>query len=177
MKTSKILLYSLGIAAVFTACSDKNEENPVGTWTSSAPESVTASIDGATTAVKVVTIEFNAPTESSKPGDVTYTAKYDVTVPYVTDSISDSKSYSVTASIKGTYSQVKGEDDDYSLAFDTNSLSVSGVNAPELGPVTDEFLSSIAPLTSIEDVEVSKDRAYMSFETKHPEVKYNFVKK
>lgn len=176
MKTSKILFYSIGLAAIVTACSNNKEENPEGTWLASAPQTVTQSIEGATSATKVTTIEFQTPAEK-QPGVVVYTADYDVTVPYVTDSISGSTSYKVTASINGTYVKDNKDDDEYLLTFDKNTLNVAGTNAPELGPVTDEFLNSIAPLTAIEDVKVNKDRTHLTFETKNPEVKYVYVAK
>lgn len=172
MKTTKALILTLGIAAAisFTACDHHDNENPVGSWTSSAPQSVTATIDGATSASRTLSFDFET------TGDVVLTADYDVTVPFVTDSVSNSHSYKVTASVKGTYTRVKGENDDYTLTFDKNTVEVNGTNAPELGPVTDDFINSLSAFTSIEDVEVSKDGMHMSFETDKPDVKYNFVK-
>lgn len=174
MKTTKILLSLFGLAAVMTACSTQKDDDPTGSWVSSAPQTVTADVEGSSSATKTISFDFLAPV-SDNPGDVTYTADYNVTVPG--DSTSESISYQVTASIKGTWSQDVDDHDDYVLAFDTNTLNVTGTNAPELGPVTDEFLKSVATFTSIEDVEVSKDGTHMKFETEHPDVKYQFVKK
>lgn len=176
MKTTKTLILTLGLAAMFTACDSNKDENPSGSWTSAAPVSVTQGVAEAKSASKTMTFDFTA-TDSKTAGDVVVTADYDVTSPVVTDSVTTDATYKVTASIKGTWTQEKGEDDDYLLSFDTNTLSVSGTDAPELGPVTDEFLTSLTTFTSIEDVEVSKDGTHMTFETKHPEVKYHFVKK
>lgn len=103
------------------------------------------------------------------------TADYEVTMP--SDSIAEGISYKVTASIDGTWTRDTDDDDDYLLAFDKNSLSVAGTDAPELGPVTDAFMNSLQQYTMIEDVEVSKDGTHLTFETKSPEVKYHFVKK
>lgn len=176
MKTSQILFYSLAIATAFTACTQSKEENPTGKWVASAPQTVTSDIYGSTSANKVTTIEFQTPVDK-QPGVVIYTADYDVTVPYITDSVANTKSYLVTATIKGSYVQDKHDDDEYLLSFDKNTLTVSGTNAPELGPVTNEFLNSITPLTAIEDVKVNKERTHLTFETKSPEIKFVYVAK
>lgn len=174
----KTLMAAFAVAALFTACSAHHEtEDPTGTWTSAAPISVTKGVADATTATKTLTIDFAAPVGDAA-GELTYTADYDVTAPYVTDEgTTESRSYKVTASIKGTWAQEKGEHDDYLLTFDQNTLTVNGTDAPELGPVTDEFMTSLTTFTSIEDVEVSNDGTHMSFETDHPDVTYHFVKK
>lgn len=177
MKTSKALLLTmLGMGAVITACSHHSDDDPTGSWTSAAPINVTETVDGSTAASKVISIDFKAPVADAA-GVVTLTADYDVTVPDVTDPATDSHSYQVTATITGTWTQDKDDHDDYLLAFDTNTLSVAGTNAPELGPVTDDFLTSLSSFTKIEDVEVSKDGTHMTFETDHPDVKYHFARK
>lgn len=176
MKVTKALVLTAAVAAMFTACSQHDDDNPTGSWTSSAPQSVTQSVVGATSATKSVSIDFQA-RDGKAPGELTFTADYDVKATVPTDSVAKEVSYKVTASIKGSWAQDGDSHDDYLLTFDTNSLSVSGTDAPELGPVTDDFLTSLTTFTSIEDVEVSKDGTHMTFETKHPEVKYHFVKK
>lgn len=177
MKATKTIFLSLGLAAtvLLAACGTQkahNDDDPTGNWTASAPVSVTTSALSATSATKTLSIDFSAPTEGTE-GNVTLTALYDVVAS--TDSVP--ATYSVTASIKGTWTQDIDDHDDYLLSFDTNTLAVNGENAPELGPVTDDFLNSLAQFTTIEDVEVSKDGTHMTFETKNPEVKYHFVKK
>lgn len=162
---------------MITACSKQTDENPTGTWSSAAPISVTQSVDGATAASKIMTFDFKAPAEAETAGVITLSAVYDVTVPEVTDPTIDSHSYQVTASVTGTWTQEKPGDDDYLLAFDTNSLSVAGTNAPELGPVTNDFLSSLSTFTKIEDVKVSKDGTHLTFEAGKPDVDYHFVRK
>lgn len=174
MKKTSTLLLTLGVSAMLMAsCSSSKDSQPTGTWTSQTPIVVTQAIDGARQASKVLTFDFSAP----EAGKVTYTADYTVTAPFVTDSVSGSSQYQVKASVEGTYAAKAGEDDDYLLTFDTNTLSVQGTNAPELGPVTDDFLQSLTALAKIEDVEVSKDGSRMSFETDSPDVEYHFVKK
>lgn len=176
MKTTKaFLLAAIGLTAVFTACDSQKDETPTGSWESAAPVSVTAGVAGASSASKTMTITFVAP-QGDAPGVVTVTADYDVALPASADSTAAS-SYKATATIKGTWARDGKEHDDYLLTFDRNSLAVNGVDAPELGPVTDEFLQSVSALASIEDVEVSKDGARMKFETDHPDVTYNFVRK
>lgn len=177
MKITKILLYSFGAAALLTACHDSNDDDPTGSWKSASPISVADRVDGATAVTKSFTIDFSAAAEKNVPGEVTLTADYDVTVPFVTDSVTNKTSYQATATVKGTWTKEAKSDDDYLLTFDTNTLSVTGIDAPMLGPVTNEFLSSLAAFTSIEDVDVSDDGTHMTFETDHPDVKYHFVKK
>lgn len=174
MKTKNIFIGMAAVAAMFTACSGQKDENPMGSWVSSAPESVTQNVAGASSAVKTVSLNFRGP-ETTAAGELVYTADYDVTMnaEEATDSV---KSYKVTATINGTWIAEKGEDDDYLLTFDKNTLSVSGIDAPGLGAVTDEFLNSISGLTKIEDVEVSKDGTHLTFEAGKPEVKYHFIK-
>lgn len=163
MKTSALIM-AFGLAAMLSACgSDKKNENPTGSWTATAPTTVTTTVEGAKSATKTISFDFTS------DGAVTYSADYDVTA--------DSISYKVTASVQGTYKLEPKEDDDYIVAFDTNTLKVEGTDAPELGPVTDEFISSMAQFTSIEDVKVSKDGTTMTFEAGHPDVKYSFIKK
>lgn len=175
MKKTTTLLFTIGLAAAFTACSSRNDENPTGSWTAAAPQSVTEKVADATTAVKTVSIEFAAPT-SDAPGEVTLTSDYDVTAVSATDS-TQTATYKAVATVKGTWTREGDSHDDYVLAFDLNTLSVTGVDAPILGPVTDEFLSSLANFTTIEDVEVSKDGTHLTFEAGHPDVKYQFVRK
>lgn len=171
MKNTKLLLAILGIGAVFTACADKQNESPVGSWQSAAPESVTGKIADAASASKTLAFTFEAP-KGDSDGVVTLTANYDLVS---TDSVASP--YTVTASIKGTWKAESVNDDDYILAFDRNSLTVTGTDAPILGPVTDDFISSLAPFTKIEDVKVSKDGKQLKFETDKPEVDYIFVAK
>lgn len=173
MKNLKLMLLPLGVAALFAACGQENR-NPVGKWETAAPETVTQTISGATSATRTLTFDFVAPAADTT-GSFTLTADYDITAP--ADSTSAPVSYKATASINGTWTRDADDDDDYLLTFDRNSLSVSGVDAPVLGPVTDAFLGSLAPFTAIEDVEVSKDKKHMTFETKNPEVKYHFTSK
>lgn len=166
-----------GVAALMSACSNASrDDDPTGNWTASAPQSVTEKVDGATSAVKTISFDFTAPAKG-EAGDVTYTADYDVTATYPTDSVPTTVTYKATASVKGTWTKEADEHDDYLISFDRNTLTVSGVDAPELGPVTDEFLNSLATFTNIEDVDVSKDGTHMTFEAGHPDVKYQFVKK
>lgn len=175
MKTINAVLLSIGVAAAMASCGQENT-NPVGNWTSAAPESVTESVSGATAATRTMTIDFNQP-QGDADGILTLTADYDVTAPAVADSVAVPKSYKATATVNGKWSQDADDKDDYLLSFDTNTLNVQGVDAPELGPVTDAFLNSLSNFTTIEDVEVSKDGTHMTFETKNPDVKYHFVKK
>lgn len=177
MKTIKALLLTVSMTSLLVSCGNNVNENPTGSWTSATPESITTSIAGATSASKIVDITFNAPSDNNTSGEVVLSAQYDVTAPIATDSVSVESTYKVNASIKGTWTKEAGEDDEYLLTFDSNTLAVNGVDAPELGPVTDDFLSSLSKYTKIDDVEVSKDGTHMSFETKNPKTTYQFVKK
>lgn len=169
MKKTSTLIISLGLVAAFTACSDKNE-NPTGSWTSAAPTTVTINDVPATTATKTISFDFVAPVDKAA-GQFSYTADYDV------KATAEQPAYKATASIKGTWTPKDREDDEYLLTFDKNSLSVSGVDAPGLGAVTDQFMSDLTKFVKIEDVKVSKDGTHMQFETSHPDTDYHFVKK
>lgn len=172
MKKMSLLLMAVAFIPALSSCGHKDEVSVVGDWTSAAPVTVTKAVDGATSATKVISIDFNAPIENAA-NKLTYTAKYDVTA-----TVDDAtQSYQVVATIDGTWTRDAKDDDEFLLTFDRNSLSVSGTDAPELGPVTDEFLSSIATFTKIEDVKVSKDGTHLTFETDHPDTEYHFVKK
>lgn len=173
MKTTKALLLTIGLTAALAACGHHDDDDPTGSWSSAAPISVTQGVDGAKSATKTITIDFNAPTAGE--GSMTFTADYDVTLPAANDSVPSA--YKVTATVNGTWAKDSESHDDYLLTFDKNSLNVSGTDAPELGPVTDEFLNSLGNFSVIEDVEVSKDGQHMTFETGKPEVKYHFVRK
>lgn len=170
MKKTSTFILSLGLIAAFTACSDKNE-NPTGSWTSAAPTTVTINDVPATTATKTISFDFVAPADKASAGTFSYTAEYDV------KATAEQPAYKATATIKGTWTPKDREDDEYLLSFDKNSLNVSGVDAPGLGAVTDEFTSTLTKFVKIEDVKVSKDGAHMSFETDHPDTDYHFVKK
>lgn len=91
------------------------------------------------------------------------------------DSLNTGGVSTVNASIEGTWTREEGDDDDYILAFDKNSLSVNAVSAPELGPVTQTFLSGLSRFSKIEDVEVSKS-GVLTFED-HADTKYVLSRK
>lgn len=170
MKATKLSLFAaLGLAAMFTACNHHEDENPTGSWISAAPQTVTAQIADASSATKTLALQFDA-AQGDQPGVVTLTADYDLTA---TDSVA--ANYAIKATIKGTWTRNGDEHDEYLLTFDKNTLSVTGTDAPVLGPVTDDFMASLSQFTAIEDVEVSKDGKNMTFETGQPEVKYVFV--
>lgn len=174
LKALKSSILALGVAAIFASCGAQKNENPTGSWTSAAPESVTENIPGASSAMKTMTFDFKAP-EGNEGGKITVTADYDVTLATPTEQ--GVSSYKANAKIDGTWTKDDHDDDEYNLALDKNSLVVWAADAPELGPVTDNFLKTVSQLTKIEDVKVSKDGSSISFESDHPEIKYQLVKK
>lgn len=176
MKTAKLLVLALSAVGILSACNSKTEDDPTGTWKSSTPISVTADVAGASSASKTLTFDFKA-LNTDGVGEVVLTTDYDVTAPVVTDGVTTEVKYQVNATASGTWKREKKDSDDLILTFDSNTISVKGTDAPELGPVTDEFLSSLTKFASIDDVEVSADKATMTFETDHPDMKYQFVKK
>lgn len=169
MRKSTLSISALGLALAFAACGSHHDDNPTGSWKVSAPQSVTEKVADAKSAVKTISLDFNAPAEGAD-GTFVYSADYDVT------GVNDS-TYTVSAKINGTWAQDTDDHDDYLLSFDRNSLNVSGTDAPGLGAVTDEFLNSLSTFTTIEDVEVSDDGTHLTFETKNPKTEYHFVKK
>lgn len=162
MKTLKTLAIGAAVlmgAAAFSSCSDSKDIT--GTWTSSAPEAVVPAIDGASAATAVTTFEFK---EGSAKGYGPMKLVKDYTVTLPADSLGKAETYTVNASVEGTWTRSDKDAEDYTFSFDQNSLSVSGVGAPELGPVTSAFLGSLAQYTSIEDMEISNDGKVMKFE-------------
>ncbi len=174
----KINQFAVGAALLFgaTAFSSCSEDNNamIGTWTSSAPETVVPAIEGSTSATAVTTFEFSEGTEKSN-GPVKMTTDYTVTAP---DSVGNAVNYTVKASVEGKWTREEKGDDDYYLSFDQNTLDVAGVDAPDgLGAVTANFLGSLAQYSKIEDVEVTKDGSVLSFELDNPDRKVSFTKK
>lgn len=164
MKTIKTIAMGAALlmgAAAVSSCSTKSSDSIIGTWSAAAPEAVVPAIDGASSATALTTFEFKAGSDKAS-GPVKLIKDYTVTLP--ADSVGKTESYTVNASIEGTWTCSDKECEDYTLSFDQNSLSVNGVGAPELGPVTSSFMSSLAQYTAIEDMEVSNDGKVMTFE-------------
>ncbi len=155
-----------------TSCSESNADF-LGSWTSANPAAVVPAIDGSVSATEVTTFDFSAGTDKAS-GPVKLTKDYTVTLP--ADSLGNAQTYTVKASIEGTWTRADKDDDDYIISFDTNSLDVAGVDAPELGPVTANFLGTIGDFTKIEDVKVNKENTILKFETDHPDRDYTFTK-
>ena len=160
-------------AASLSSCSEENNAM-IGTWTSSTPEVVVPAIEGATSATAITTFEFSEGAEKGN-GPVKMTKDYTVTAP---DSVGNAINYTVKASVEGKWTREDKGDDDYYLSFDQNTLDVAGVDAPDgLGAVTANFLGSLAQYSKIEDVEVTKDGAVLSFELESTDAKVSFTKK
>ena len=160
-------------AAALSSCSEENNAM-IGTWSSSAPETVVPAIEGSTSATAVTTFEFSEGTEKSN-GPVKITTDYTVTAP---DSVGNAINYTVKASVEGKWTREDKDDDDYYLSFDQNTLDVAGVDAPDgLGAVTANFLGSLGKYSKIEDVEVTKDGSVLSFELESTDAKVSFTKK
>lgn len=174
MKTLKFIALGAAFLALATACDESHDIT--GKWTSAAPEKVTEQVADAQSAFVTTTFDFNAPV-NGEPGIVTYSADYDVTAPVADADTTKIVKYTVTANIQGTWSRDVDDDDDVLISFDRNTLSVAGNDAPELGPVTDAFLNSLSQFTTISDIEVSKDKAHLTFEVGHPDKKLHFVSK
>lgn len=159
-------------AAALSSCSEEKNVM-IGSWTSAAPEAVIPSIEGSTSATAVTTFDFSEGTEKSN-GPVKMTTDYTVTAP---DSVGNAINYTVKASVEGKWTREEKGDDDYYLSFDTNTLDVAGVDAPDgLGAVTANFIASLAQYSKIEDVEVTKDGSILSFELDNPDRKVSFTK-
>ena len=158
---SRIFLSAAAVAglAIFASCADENRI--IGAWETTAPQPVVPTISGTISSTQTTTIEFAKGTDS-KSGPMKLTTIYEMTLPG--DSTATAPLSTVNATISGTWTREDGDDDDYILAFDKNSLSVNAVSAPELGPVTEEFLSSISRFSTLEDVEVNKEKTIMTFE-------------
>lgn len=159
-------------AAAFSSCTEKAQDIS-GVWTASAPETVVPAIQGATSATAITTIEFKDSADAAS-GPVTITKDYTVSLPDSTGTIGQ---YTVKASISGTWTREAKEKDDYTIAFDQNSLSVAGTDVPDgLGTITDNFLGTIGQYTVLDDVEVSKDGKTLKMELENPDIKVSFTK-
>ena len=179
MKMKKIKSLTLGAAlimgaAAISSCSS-DDSRFIGTWTSAAPEAVGSAIDGSTSASAVVTFEFSAGSDKTS-GPVKLTKDYTVTLP--ADSLGNVQDYTVNASVSGTWTRNEKDDDDYTLAFDQNSLSVAAVDGPDgLGSVTQVFLNSLSQYSTIDDVKVSDNGSVLTFELNDPgETKVSFTR-
>lgn len=145
--------------AIFASCSHDN--NMIGKWETSAPSTVFPAIQGTVSSSETTTIDFKEGSDS-KSGPVKLTSVYTLILP--ADSTGVSAQSTVNATIDGTWTRDDNDDEDYYISFDKNSLSVDAVGAPELGPVTAAFLSSITKFSKIEDVEVNKEKTILTFE-------------
>lgn len=150
------MLLGIGIIA---SCSHENKM--IGKWETSAPSAVFPAIQGTVSASETSTFDFKEG-KDSKSGPVKLTSVYTLILP--ADSAGVSAQSTVNASIDGTWTREDKDDDDYYISFDKNSLSVDAVGAPELGPVTATFLSSITKYSKLEDVEVNKEKTILTFE-------------
>lgn len=160
-------------ASVISSCSEKGNVI-IGSWTSAAPEAVVPAIEGSTSATAVTTFDFSEGTEASN-GPVKMTTDYTVVLP--PDSVGNPVSYTVKASVEGKWTREEKGDDDYYLSFDTNTLDVAGVDAPDgLGAVTANFLGNLSQYSKIEDAEVTKDGNILTFELDNPDRKLSFTK-
>ncbi len=174
----KINLMAVGAAvlfggAVLSSCTEDNNKM-IGTWSSSAPETVVPAIEGATSATAITTFDFSEGTDKGS-GPVKLTKDYTVTAP---DSVGNAINYTVKASVEGKWTREEQGDDDYYLSFDQNTLDVAGVDAPDgLGAVTANFIGSLAQYSKIEDVDVTKDGSVLSFELESNDMKLSFTKK
>ena len=161
-----------GAAAISSCSEDKNEF--LGTWTSSAPETVVPAIEGSTSATAVTTFEFSQGSDKSN-GPVKMTTDYVITAP---DSVGNAINYTVKASVEGKWTREDKDNDDYFISFDQNTLDVAAVDGPDgLGAVTSTFLGSLSQYSKIDDVEVTKDGTGLSFELNGPDRKVSFTKK
>lgn len=171
----KWILGATAAVVAFALAGCAGDENKlIGEWQTAVPKSVKEKVADATYATQSLTIKFGQG-EDVTTGPVELTSEYDMTAP--ADSAGNAANYKVTAKISGTWTRDVDDQDDYLLAFDKNSLKVEGKDAPELGPVTDLFLNSLARFSTIDDVEVSKDGKSMSFEIENPDATIQFVKK
>lgn len=157
----KIFLGAAAIIGIATLASCSDSDKMFGTWETSNPAVVSPTFEGTVSTTEVTTIEFIKGTDK-KSGPVKFTSRYELTLP--ADSTGLTHNSTITATIDGTWTREDKSDDDFFLSFDTNSMNVNAISAPELGPATERFLQNIAKFSQIDDVEVSKDNEMMTFE-------------
>lgn len=157
----RILLGATILLGIATLASCSDSDKMFGVWETSNPSAVTPTLEETVSTIEVTTIEFIKGSDK-KSGPVKLTSRYELTLP--ADSTGLTHNSTVSATIGGTWIREDDSDDEFFLTFDRNSLDVSAISAPELGPVTERFLQNLSKFSKIDDLEVNKDKTMMTFE-------------
>ncbi len=157
----RILLGATILLGIATLASCSDSDKMFGVWETSNPSAVTPTLEGTVSTIEVTTIEFIKGSDK-KSGPVKLTSRYELTLP--ADSTGLTHNSTVSATIGGTWIREDDSDDEFFLTFDRNSLDVSAISAPELGPATERFLQNLSKFSKIDDLEVNKDKTMMTFE-------------
>ena len=180
IKKSHILCALAAAAFAWIATSCSGEPAFLGNWQSAAPSDAARWFPGAANASSQQTFRF-ADNQSKDGGVFTYSSDYSVTE-------SAEQHYNATASVSGSWTYDVDDDDDLLLTFDMKSLRMdleSPSSSDSIGMrmmenarhrVEQAMMSEVGRYTVIEDIEVSRDKSSMTFETKNPEEKHHFRK-
>ncbi len=171
-KMTRIFLGSVAVMGIAALASCSKDNSFIGTWETSTPVAVVPKLSGTVSTIQVTTFDF-IEGDNSKSGPVKLTARYELTLP--PDSTGLTHNSTISATIDGTWTRDDKDDDEFYLVFDRNSLSVNAISAPELGPVTEVFLTSLAKFGQIEDVKVNKEKTILTFEDQ-ADAKYTLSK-
>lgn len=201
MKTKYTTLLASGaIAAMMamTACSGKEPEF-IGNWQSAQPLDVTTYFPGANSAVKDMDIDFVTNQEYTG-GPITVSNHYRITYPLTVDSLPNGKytaSFTVNAKCEGTWTFDVDDSDDLLIRYNYDGLSVTldpeSIQVAPSDPIAlrqarshseawkmdvrEAFRRDLLHFSSIDDVDVSKDRNSMKLEVQDPKEDLRFTRK
>ncbi len=166
-----------------------------GTWTSLAPDDITADLPGASTAGSLMSIQFTENAENSRNGSVVLSSILDITQPVQGTQAAIDRPYeasvAATASVGGTWMYNGDDNDELLLSFDLSSLEVNvdkngvtftqdmltGSQQPQIDSLTNvtanlwkqeisrALRSRLTAFSKLDDVEVNRD-GILSFEIK-----------
>ena len=191
MKKNLTLVAAAGMVVLALASCSKKDQF-VGTWQAMSPVNISAGIPAASDAHSLTSVTFGA------QGDVMLSSIINATQP-VYENYGALQGYEVsvaaTATVKGKWAYVPGEDDDLVLTFDQNSLNVDvdsngvtfrqNMTDGEQQPVTDSLTAATVAIwkqqftsamrneimrySRLDDVKTTKDGQTLKFEIENPE--------
>lgn len=192
-KISSLLLVSaLSGVLLLPSCNEKKSPF-AGEWDGMAPVNVKSTLPGFDSALLTYAIAFQD--DATKTGgDVDIDGNYNLSRNVTLGASQIKASFSANASVSGIWNRDVDDDDDYLLNLDystvkvdidRNSISLAtpdSIPAAKLDSITSvwqqeltfAFKENVSALSTIEDLEVSKDGNNMTFETKNPEQKLSF---
>lgn len=192
----------VGITALFACSSDPGF---IGRWKSVSPDNITASVEGASTATSLMTLDFTQD-ENRDGGNVQFSSDVDITKMEAPDSYSDGVPFRVSvrakATCSGRWTYDVDDQDDLLLSLDLAGMKVdlnpndivlppayvAGIPSAKLDSIKGIMVENCRHEISravgnefsrygvIEDMETDKGRQILKFETKSPETEHHFTR-